>query len=115
FYSILRVNQMLYNSTRNALSSYSPLLLPAAFRILFFIEIIKWLSNRVKVRYKANHDNGRGSLFAPSLYRTFWAYSLIRSNGTKLSLRVEWTMRIDEAAILTSVKVSTFAKDFGIF
>lgn len=51
----------------------------------------------------------------PSLPCAFWAFSLIRSNGTKLSLRVEWTMRIDEPAILTSVKVITFAKDFGIF
>ena len=52
---------------------------------------------------------------SPVLPCAFWAFSLIRSNGTKLSLRVEWTMRIDEPAILTSVKVITFAKDFGIF
>ena len=67
-------------------------------------------------RYETNHDNGTGSLFAPqSLPCAIWAFTLIRSNGTKLSLRVEWTMRIDEPAILTSVKVFTFAKDFGIF
>jgi|GEM_PF-4114781 hypothetical protein len=54
-------------------------------------------------------------LCARPLSSAIWAFSLIRSNGTKLPIGVEMRMRIDEPTILTFMKVSAFAKDFGIF
>lgn len=62
-----------------------------------------------------NRENVNDEPTSKSLSSAVRTFTLIRSSQTKLAVCVNMRMRIDEPTFLTSVKVTAFKKDFGIF